>query len=113
MKYIITESQYSKSIDKFITYLLEPHEEKRTKKYPDSIFWIKDGEVIVEIKNSKYFWVSYQIWMNIMNMFSLEYTETQQVIKDWLEEHYGLGSLTPGDDNQFDYEQLEEHYKLK
>jgi hypothetical protein len=28
-------------------------------------------------------------------MFSLEPFETQQVIKDWLEEHYKLGGLTP------------------
>ena len=28
-------------------------------------------------------------------MFSLEPTETKQVIKDWLEEHYKLGGLTP------------------
>jgi hypothetical protein len=95
MKYIITESQYSKSIDKFITYNFEPHEEKRTKKFPDSIFWVKDGEVIVEIQYSKYFWVSQQIWNNIKIMFSLEPTETKQVIKDWLEEHYKLGGLTP------------------
>jgi hypothetical protein len=95
MKYIIKESQYNNAIDKFITYQFEPHEEKRTKKHPKSVFWVKDGEVISEIKNSKYFWVSYQIWSNIMSMFSLEHTETQQVIKDWLEEHYGLGGLTP------------------
>ena len=95
MKYLIKESQYNNAIDKFITHQLEPHKEKRTKKYPESIFWIKDGEVIAEILNSKYFWVSYQIWSNIMSMFSLEHTETQQVIKDWLEEHYKLGSLTP------------------
>jgi hypothetical protein len=82
-------------INSFISYQFEPHEEKRTKKYPESIFWVKDGEVIAEIEKSKYFWVSPQIWKNIMSMFSLEYTETQQVIKDWLEEHYGLGGLTP------------------
>jgi hypothetical protein len=28
-------------------------------------------------------------------MFSLKLTETQQVIKDWLEEHYKLGGLIP------------------
>jgi hypothetical protein len=95
MKYIITENQYNNTIDKFITYLLEPHEEKRTKKFPDSIFWIKDGKIIAEIENSKHFWVSHQIWEYINVMFSLEYTETQQVIKDWLEEHYKLGGLTP------------------
>ena len=46
MKYIITESQYGNTIDKFITYQFEPHEEKRTKKHSESIFWVKDGEVI-------------------------------------------------------------------
>jgi hypothetical protein len=28
-------------------------------------------------------------------MFSLKHTETREVIKDWLEEHYKLGELTP------------------
>ena len=95
MKYLIKESQYNNSIDKFITHQLEPHKEKRTREYPGSIFWVKDGEVIVEIEKSEYFWVSPQIWRTIMSMFSLEDTETQQVIKDWLEEHYGLRGLTP------------------
>ena len=100
MKYTITESQYGNIINKFISHQFEPHKEKRTREYPGSIFWIKDGEVIAEILNSKYFWVSYQIWSNIMSMFSLEHTETQQVIKDWLEEHYKLGGLTPFDIQQ-------------
>ena len=95
MKYIITESQYGKTIDNFITNQLEPHKEKRTKKHSESIFWVKNGEVIAEILNSKYFWVNDQIWKNINVMFSLEYDETQQVIKEWLEEHYKLGGLTP------------------
>jgi hypothetical protein len=95
MKYIITESQYNNTIDKFITYIFEPHEEIRTKKFPDSIFWVKDGAVIAEILQSKYFYVSYQIWRSISVMFSLENDETQQVIKEWLEEHYKLGGLTP------------------
>jgi hypothetical protein len=35
---------------------LEPHEVKKSPKYPDSIFWVKNGEVIAEInKNSGYF----------------------------------------------------------
>ena len=95
MKYIITESQYGKTIDNFITNQLEPHKEKRTKKHSESIFWVKNGEVIAEILNSKYFWVNDQIWKNINVMFSLEYDETQQVIKEWLEEHYKLGRLKP------------------
>jgi uncharacterized membrane protein len=113
MKYIITESQYNNSIDKFITYIFEPHEEKRTKKYPKSVFWVKDGEVIVEIEKPKYFYVNYKIWRSISSMLSLEYSETQQVIKDWLEEHYKLGDLTPFNRNKSQMSKLEEHYKLK
>ena len=113
MKYIITESQYNNTIDKFITYIFEPHEEIRTKKFPDSIFWVKDGAVIAEILQSKYFYVSYQIWRSISVMFSLENDETQQVIKDWLEEHYKLGGLKPTFFFFKEMSQLEEHYKLK
>jgi hypothetical protein len=95
MKYIITESQYNKAIDKYITYQLEPHEEKKVSRYPDSIFWIKDGEVIAEIRKSGDFWLQFGIWNTISAMLSLEYNETKRVIKDWLEEHYKLGGLTP------------------
>ena len=96
MKYIITESQHNKIIDKFITYQFEPHEVKKSSKLPDSIFWVKDGEVIVEITEyTNRFLVDYNIWKTISSMFSLGYSETQQVIKDWLEEHYKLGGLTP------------------
>ena len=95
MKYLIKESQYNNAINKFISHQFEPHKEKRTREYPESIFWIKDGEIIAEIEKSKDFFVSPQIWKNIMSMFSLEDTETQQVIKEWLEEHYKLGELTP------------------
>jgi uncharacterized membrane protein len=112
MKYIITESQYNKVIDKFITYHLEPHEEKTSKKYPDSIFWTKNGRIIVEIENSEYFWVIDDIWTNISSMFSLEYKETQEVIKYWLEEHYNLGSLTPFLGYYSTLGELEEHYNL-
>ena len=93
---IITESQYNKVIDKFITFQFEPHEEKKSSDYPNSIFWIKDGNVIAEInKKLGYFWIHYHIWLTISAMFSLEFNETEQVIKHWLEEHYKLGGLTP------------------
>jgi hypothetical protein len=45
-------------------------------------------------------------------MFSLKHTETQQVIKDWLEEHYKLGGLIPIKEISNEKAQLEEHYKL-
>ena len=95
MKYIITESQYNKAIDMFLTYLFEPHEVKTSPKYPDSIFWVKGGKVIAEIENSEYFWVLRDKWDTFSSFFSLEYEDTQRLIQSWLEEHYKLGGLTP------------------
>ena len=96
MKHNITKQKYNKVIDKFITYQLEPHEEKYSEEYPDSTFWVKDGEVIAEVDEKlNYFWVHHEIWYTISRMFSLEKDETQEVIRNWLEEHYKLGSLTP------------------
>ena len=97
MKVIITEAQYNRAINQFITYLLEPHEEKTYDRYPDAIYWVKGGEVIVEIENSEYFWLDYDIWIRISDMFGLDYGGTQSVIKMWLEQHYNLGGLTPLD----------------
>lgn len=88
MKYIITESQYNKAIDKFISSQFEPHEEKTTSSHPKTIFWVKDGEVIVEIEDSIYVWVKESLWKIISDMFSLGYDETRQVILIWLKEHY-------------------------
>ena len=112
MKVIITESQYNRAIDRFITYLLEPHEERTLEGYPNSIFWIKGGEVIVEIKKTGYFWLRYTTWIRISQMFGLDYYETQSVIKVWLEEHYNLGVLTPTALLVPIVVQLEEHYNL-
>ena len=95
MKYIITESQYNNAIDKFISYQFEPHEEKKYLKYPNSIFWVKNDEVFAEIQNSKYFCIKMKVWDIISFMFSLEYEEVQSLIKNWLEEHYKMGELTP------------------
>lgn len=102
MKYIISESRLNKIIYKFLTYQFEPHEEKASKNYPNSIFWVKNGEVIVEIENSKKMntsgpsqkiWVSAFIWDITSDMFSLDYDETKSVINQWLEEHYEFGEL--------------------
>ena len=95
MKIIITESQYSKAINRYITYCLEPHEVKTNERYPDSLFWVKHQEVIVQIEKSKNFWLRSKIWDDISRMFSLDYDETQSHINMWLEEYYGLGNLIP------------------
>ena len=97
MKVIISETQYNRLIDNFITYLIEPHDVKTHPKFPNSIYWVKDGEVIVEIENSRLFWLHYRIWNQISDQFGFEHNETKSVIKTWLKQHYGFGNLIPED----------------
>ena len=95
MKYIITESQYNKMIDRFISSRFEGFDVKKTPKYPDSIFWDKDGVIIAEIENSSFFIIKREIWNIISKMFSLSHEETKLALQNWLEKHYQLGKLLP------------------
>lgn len=95
MKILITENQLRKVQFKFLNYLFEDMYEVESKKYPDSIFWKKNGEVVLELKKSGNLIVLLSIWGDISNMFSLDYVETQQLIKEWVEQHLELDGITP------------------
>ena len=95
MKILITENQMRGLEFKYLDYLFEDMYEVESKKYPDSRFWKKDDNVILELRNSGNLWVIYPIWEDVSNMFSLNYDETEQLIKDWMEEHLELVGITP------------------
>jgi len=92
---IFFDIMYNKAIDQFISYCFESNEIKTHKEYPNSIFWIKNGVIIVEIDKSKTFWLQQDIWNCISRMFELNNNDTQSVIKIWLEQHYDLRELMP------------------
>ena len=95
MKYIITDKQIKRAEFKYLNYLFEDMYEASSKKYPDRRFWKIDDKVVLELRISGELWISYSIWDNISSMFSLKYGETQQLIKEWVEEHLKLGDITP------------------
>ena len=96
MKYLILESQYNRAIGKFLSYQFDPHEEKTWNKFPNLIFWVKNGVVVAKIEKSRnFFWVKFAIWKNISEMTSSDNNEVQSIINDWLERNHGLGELTP------------------
>ena len=98
MKYIITESQYNKAIDKFITKQFEGFEEVRIPRY-GLVLWVRDGKIIAEILNvgdrGDYFFVDKDIFNSIEDMFGLnDFKEVKLTIENWLENHYSLSNLT-------------------
>ena len=95
MKIIITENQLRNMQFKYLDYLFEGMHEFKSKKYPESRFWKKNDEVVLELEISGTLWVLYPIWNAISNMFSLDYDETKQLIKEWVEQHLELEGITP------------------
>ena len=98
MKYIITESQYNKAIDKFITKQFEGFEEVRISRY-GLVLWVRDGKIIAEILNvgdrGDYFFVDKDIFNSIEDMFGLnDFKEVKLTIEHWLENHHSLSKLT-------------------
>ena len=66
-------------------------------KYPESVFWEKNGEVIFEQnfkRNSLY--VDYNsIWFIFEKIYGLQYSETELFIKNMVEEYLNWRGLTP------------------
>ena len=96
MKIIITESQLIGIHWKYLKFLLGDLTEVHSEKHPHSRFWKNDKYgVVLELRKSGELLVHYEIWTNFSEFFSLQYEETQQVIKNILEEHLKLGGITP------------------
>lgn len=94
MKYIITEQQHNKIIDKFISFQFEPHDVEKSPKYPGTFFWKKDGETIVAGNTeSNNFWINPVIWESITTMFNMDGYESAQAIIKWLDDHYDFGKI--------------------
>jgi hypothetical protein len=93
LKIIISESQYNRAIDTFITYLIEPNKKISHTENPNSVFWVKDGEVILEIEG-KVLWISNHILHNISSMFSNnQFRFAETMLKHWFEKHYNLNEI--------------------
>ena len=65
--------------------------------YPDSIFYKKNGEFVMEQdnKNEKFFFYYYEIWSIFEDFFGYNYDEIQSILKDWLEQTLKLEGFTP------------------
>ena len=98
---------------KYLDYLFEDMYSVKSKEYPDSIFFKKDNKVILELESSGTLWVLYLIWSNISDTFSFQYDETQELIKEWVEEQIKSGEITPQLQAEWFFTLMEEQIKSK
>lgn len=95
MKILITENQLNKLYFKFLNYLFKDIYEVELEYYPDTRFWKKDDNMVLELEKSGRLYVLHTIWNDISSMLSLDYDETEQLIKEWVEQHLKLEEFTP------------------
>ena len=96
---------------KFLDYVFENMCSVKSKYYPDSTFFKKGDKVILELEKSGTLWVLYSVWSNISNMLSYEYNETQQLIKEWMEEQLKKEVIAPISAKSIHRNQMEEKLK--
>jgi len=92
MKVVITESKRDHIVIKWLNNNygdLTPYE---TDREPNQIFFMKDGEVIFDYnKKNREVHISYdKIWLFLDSFFGMEYKKIQDLLKQWVEEHYKL-----------------------
>ena len=115
MKLIITESKINHIVTKWLNNDYGDLEKFETSEYPNNIFFMKDGKVILEYnRKNGYCYISYEeIWSFLESVFQLEYKEIRGITKEWVEEHYKLKVTTTKQNHSFHSNKVEEHYKLR
>jgi hypothetical protein len=99
MKFIITENKLNNVALSWMNnnYSSDQLEIVTSEKYPNSVFFRKNGKVVMEQdKKYKDFWVSYdEIWSFFESFFGMEYQQIREVLSYWLEETLKLEGYTP------------------
>jgi len=117
MKFIITENRLNKVALSWMNKHFSPDQLEivTSEKYPNSIFFKKDGVVVMEQdKKYKDFYFDYNdIWSFFEKFFDMEYEQIQEVLRYWLEETFKLEGYTPNANYGEVAYKLEETFKLK
>jgi hypothetical protein len=80
-------------------FFLDVIDDMKVKEQTDSVIWEKNGEIFFEQDlEIMYLRVNYDtIWKIFDKVFSIEYIDIQQFIKDMVEEHLNWKGFTPTD----------------
>jgi len=98
MKYLINKKQFQDTIIHYLDSMCGDLEEYRTDKYPDSIFFVKDGKTFMEQDlEEKDLWIESTIWEDLREIFSLTDKQIELFIKKWVAEKYNIKGYSPVD----------------
>jgi hypothetical protein len=117
MKFIITENKLNNVALSWMNKNFSPDQLEIVtyKKYPDSVFFKKDGVVVMEQdKKFKYFYFDYDdIWLFFESFFGMKYEQIEEVLSYWLKDTFKLEGYILSDVISPLNERLENTFKLK
>jgi hypothetical protein len=110
MKYIITENKLNDVALSWMNQNFSPEQLEivTSKDYPNSVFFRKNGEVVMEqSKKTLIFWFDYiKIWSFFESVFGMEDEQIEELLVNWLEETFKLKGY--GVDSLYGWEDFEE-----
>ena len=100
MKYIITENKIANIALHWMNSNFKPEklEIVKSKEQPKSIFFKKNGKVVMEIDEStgKDFWFDDEaIWLFFESVLGMKHEEIQDILRYWLEEFLKVKGYRP------------------
>ena len=100
---------------KYLNVMYGDLKEYRTDEHPDSVFFVKDKKVYMELDlDNREIFVDYAtIWKDLENTFSLENDEIRHIIRKWVEETYNIRDVAVFGRRRVNPLLVEETYKLK
>ena len=83
--------------EEFFLYVIDGMEIKEQTKYPESVFWEKNGKIIIEqnFKGKELYFEYSTFWKLFIIIFGLRDTEIQIIIKDLVKKHLNWNGLRP------------------
>jgi hypothetical protein len=98
IKLLPEETPVESQEQKMEAFILEMWQDMTTElkpDYPNSVFYIKNGEIIMEEENGIMWCIYEKIWSVFYDRFGLNYQQTQDFLKSMLEKHLKKGEVRP------------------
>jgi hypothetical protein len=82
--------------NEYLTDIFGDLREIKSKKFPNSRFWKnQNGDIVLELKETKNLYVAPEIWYSFQDNFELSFFDTRNIIKSWLENNLNVKEPVP------------------
>ena len=110
-----SDDKKTKIVKKWLSDNYSDLETFETEWFMDYVFYIKDGRVMFDYnKKTGRAHINYEeIWSFLQSVFSIEYEELQEIMKEWVEDNFNIKISIMYQSSDSKYDDVEKRYKLE